>query len=254
MALNFDSPTRTPLRNLFGTPNGNPVLRMGPKRARLENVASWDSPGTPKMQRRIGVGSFGEVYEASTPQGSVAVKKVDVRTKHTKNLNGDGGMQPLTPEAVKREIKFLNSSGAVPGVPLQLFDEDNVTKNEVSMVTPLCVPIEPTDLEKILEVIGTAVLNLVYDLKPENIMKIPVGALVPSWVNGGIVYHPSAVEQVVITDLTYIPDQESGDSRWCPVNEVEDIRAFKRRMFEEWARNPDEDANVRRERVEKEFH
>ena len=254
MALNFDSPTRTPLRNLFNSPNGNPVLRMGPKRARLDGVPSWDSPGTPKMQRRIGVGSFGEVFEAETPQGLVAVKNVAVRTKHTKNLNGEGGMQPLTPEAVKEEIESLNSPGAVPGVPLQSFDEDNVTKNEVSMVTPLCVPVEPNDFPAIKEVVKRAKINLVFDVKPENIMKIPVGGLVPSWVNGGIVYHPTRVEQVVITDLTYIPDQESGDSRWCPVNEVEDIRAFKRRMFEEWAKNPDEDANLRRERVEKEFH
>ena len=267
MALNFNSPVQgspvrtlsfgspligSPARNLFGSPAGfRPTL--GPKKADL-GVMPWGSPGTPTLREQIGAGSYGTVYRAKTPQGDVAVKCTGVNTKHTKNLSGQDGNQPLTVEDARRELNFVNSPGAVPGVAMQSYDETTPLKNVALVVMPLCVPVTPADLPQILEVIQVADEHLVFDVKPENVMKAPVGALIPTKLNGAIVYHPTQVEQVFITDLTYTPDQESGDARWCPLDEVPDIRAFKRRMMEEWAKNPEEDANVRRERVEAEFH
>ena len=251
--LNFGSPTRT---LNFGSPSGAIQRRRNPAPVRrtafLEGVLDAGIPGTPTSDSVIGEGSYGTVFKANTPQGKVAVKETEVNIKHTKDLGS--GKKPLSREEAMREIKSLNSPGAVPGVALQSHNEEQPHKNNVSMVVPKCEPVTPGDLPEIESVIGVADEHLIYDLKPDNVMKAPVGTLIPNLVDGKIVYHPTKVEQVFITDLTYMEDQEDGDREWCPLNAVSDIRAFKRRMFEEWARNPTENPDERRERVESEFH
>ena len=215
-----------------------------PKDSYLPNIPIWN--GELQKNELIGFGSFSKVY--STDEG-VVLKETPFSS--TRDMGIDG-IKRMRRSQILEELQWYGTKGCIPGV---FFQKDGKTdKNVLISILPRCNPVQWNEekLNELFHLIDVLDEKLIYDLKPDNVMMLETGSILPVW-NGKLSFKTyDGPTTMILVDLNILDDVDDADPRWSPLNKGKDIKTFKKNVFQEWFSNPNQNMNEFCRRLEME--